>query len=151
MSSPYKTTILLIHWIDSNHIWVLISPLVLVWSYEFWSIIDLLVDIKEKMQQTPNYNYYQLHQIQFYLKTTIRSKDPLVEGCIKQRCGRGYLELSDLIHNDCSLVNFELFLVKIVMYLLIFIYDVDVVCLFINESGIIKKNVNTKRVLRLKN
>ena len=36
------------------------------------------------------------------------------------------------------------------MYLLIFIYDVDVVCLFINESGIIKKNVNTKKVLRLK-
>ena len=39
-------------------------------------------------------------------------KDPLVEGCIKQLCGRGYSELSDLIHNDHSFVNFELVVVK---------------------------------------
>ena len=56
-----------------------------------------------------------------------RSKTPLVEGCVKQRCERGYSELSDLIYNYRSFVNFELSLVKVVMYLLIFISDVDVV------------------------
>ena len=42
-----------------------------------------------------------------------RSKDPLVEDSIKHRYGRGYSELSDLIHNDRSFVNFELYLVKV--------------------------------------
>ena len=70
-----------------------------------------------------------------------RSKDPLVESCVKQWCEKEYLELSDLIYNDRSFVNFELFLVNVFMYLLIFISDVDVVWLFINESGIIKKNI----------
>ena len=56
-----------------------------------------------------------------------RSKDPLVEGCVKQRCGREYPELSDLIHYDRSFVKFELFLVKVVIYLQNFISDVNVI------------------------
>ena len=61
-----------------------------------------------------------------------RSKDPIAEGCVKQRCGRGYSKLSDLIYNDRSFVNFKLSLIivvmiKVVMYLLIFISDVDIV------------------------
>ena len=54
-----------------------------------------------------------------------RPKDPLIEGCNKQRCGRRYLELSDLIHNDRNFVIFELYLVKVVMYLLNFMSYVD--------------------------
>ena len=61
------------------------------------------------------------------------------QGCIKQRCGKGYSKLSDLIHNDRNFVNCELFLVKIVMCLLIFVSDIDVIKLFINESRIIQK------------
>ena len=56
-----------------------------------------------------------------------RSKDPLVEDCIKQQCEKENSELSDIIYNDRGFVNFELYLVKIVIYLLIFNSDVDVV------------------------
>ena len=74
-----------------------------------------------------------------------RSKDPLLKGCVKQWCERGYLELSDLIYNDRSFVNIELYLIKIVMYLLTFISNVDVVWFFINESGFIKKRLRIRR------
>ena len=78
------------------------------------------------------YKRYQIAITINYIKHNSNSRlqrieRPLVEGCIKQRCGREYSKLSDLIHNDRSFVNFKLFLVKIVMYLLIFISDVNVV------------------------
>ena len=44
------------------------------------------------------------------------------------------------MHNDYSFVNFELYLVKIIMYLLIFIFDR---ILYDSLSYIIKKNVGT--------
>ena len=56
--------------------------------------------------------------------------------------------MSDLIHNDRSFVSFELVLIKVVMYLLIFISDVNVVKLFINESGIIQKKLDRNLKLR---
>ena len=73
-----------------------------------------------------------------------KSKDPLVGGCVKQRYERGYSELSYLIYNDRSFVNFELSLIKVIMYLLIFICDVDIVFLFINKSDILLKIKNKK-------
>ena len=107
--------------------WVLKSLLVRVWSYEFWSLVDLLVEINAMMQQTPKLQLSSTTSNSILSQDYNRSKDPLVEGCIKQRCGRGYSELSDLIHNDRSFVIFELYLVLVAMYLLIFISDVDVV------------------------
>ena len=68
-----------------------------------------------------------------------KSKDPLLKGCINQRCRKGYSQLLDLIHNDNSFVNFELYLAKVVIYLLIFISNVNVELLFIKESFIIQK------------
>ena len=55
------------------------------------------------------------------------SEDPLVEGCIKQRCGREYTELLDLLHNNRAFANSEFYLYKIVMYLLFLISIVNVV------------------------
>ena len=63
---------------------------------------------------------------------------------------RGYSELSNLIYNDRSFVNFELSLVKVVMYLLIFISDVDIVRLFINKSGIIQQKILISLMIILK-
>ena len=50
--------------------------------------------------------------------------------------------MSDLIYNDRNFVSFELSLVKVVIYLLIFISDVNVVRLFINESRYYSKTFN---------
>ena len=103
------------------------SLLVRVWSYELWSLVDLLVEINAMMQQTPKLQLSSTTSNSILSQDYNRSKDPLVEGCIKQRCGRENSELSDLIHNDRSFVIFELYLVLVAMYLLIFISDVDVV------------------------
>ena len=78
---------------------------------KFWSPVNLSVEINVIMQQTPKL------QLPSTTSTTLnsilsqdynRSKDPLVEGCVKQRCERGYSKLSYLIYNDRSFVNFEL-------------------------------------------
>ena len=47
--------------------------------------------------------------------------------------------LWDLVHNDHNFVNFELYLVKVVMYLLVFISDLNVIWLFNNELVFIQK------------
>ena len=91
------------------------------------------------MQQTPKLQLPSITSNSILSQNYNRLKDPLVESYVKLRCKRRYSELLDLIYNDRSFVNFELSLVKIAMYLLIFISDVDIVWLFINESGIIKK------------
>ena len=96
-------------------------------GYEFWFLVDLLVEINAMMEQTPKLQLPSITSNSILSQDYNRSKDPLVKGCIKQRCGRGYSELSDFIHNDRSFVNFELYLVKVVMYLLIFISYVDVI------------------------
>ena len=44
-----------------------------------------------------------------------RSKDPLVEGCIKQRCVRGYTRCS--MRDDHSFAENEFYLIQFVMYL----------------------------------
>ena len=77
------------------------------WGYEFRFLVELLVEINAIIQQTPK---LQLPSNSVLSKDYYRSKDPFIEGCIKQRCGREYSELSDLIHNDRSFVNFELYL-----------------------------------------
>ena len=75
-----------------------------------------------------------------------KSKDPFVKSYIKQRCRRRYLWLSDLIHNNLSFVNFELNLVKNVMYLLIFISDVSYDFLLMIQLLFKKKNYSTELV-----
>ena len=55
------------------------------------------------------------------------SEDPLVESCIKQRCGRGYAELLDLLYNNRAFANSEFYLFKFVMYLIFLISIVNVV------------------------
>ena len=107
--------------------WVLISLFVRLWSYEVWFVIDLWVEIHAIMQQTLKLQLLSTTTNSILSQDYNRSKDPLVEGYLKQRCRRGCSELSDLIYNDRSFVNFELSLVKVVMYLFIFISDVDVV------------------------
>ena len=119
--------------------WVLISLFVRVWSYEGWFVIDLLVEINAIIQQTPKLQLPSTTSNLFLFQDYNRSKDPLVEGCIKHRYERGYSELSDLIYNNRSFVNFELSLIKIIIYLLILISEVNVVCLFINQYCFIKK------------
>ena len=141
MSSDYKRVVLIIYWVDSNHILVLIFLFVRVWSYEVWLVIDLLVEIDAMMQQTPKLQLLSTTSNSIKSQDYNRSKDPFVECCVKQRCEREYSELSDLIYNDRSFVNFELSLVEVVMYLLIFISDVDVAWFFINEPCIIKKSL----------
>ena len=84
-----------------------------VWSYEVWFVIDLLVEINAIMQQTTKLQLPSIISNSILSQDYNRSKDPLVKGCVKQRCEREYLELSDLIYNDCSFVNFELFLIKV--------------------------------------
>ena len=120
--------------------WVLISLLVRVWRYEFWYLVNLLVEIYAITQQTLKLQLSSTTSNSILSQDYNRSKDPLIRDWIKQQCRRGYLELLDLIHNDRSFVNFELYLVKVIMYLLILISDIDVVWFFINELNIIKKN-----------
>ena len=106
---------------------VLISLFVRVQSYEVWFLIDFLVEINAIMQQTPKLQLPSITSNSILSQNYNRLKDPLVESYVKLRCKRRYSELLDLIYNDRSFVNFELSLVKVVMYLLIFISDVDVV------------------------
>jgi hypothetical protein len=87
-----------------------------VWGYEFWSLVDLLVESDAIMQQTPKLQLSSTTSNSILPQDCNRSKDPVVENCTKQRFERGYSELSDLIYNDHSFVNFELYLVKVVMY-----------------------------------
>ena len=98
-----------------------------VWSYEVWFVVDLLVEINAIMQQTTKLQLPSTISNSILSQDYNRSKNPLVEGRVKQRCGKRYSELSDLIYNNYSFVNFELSLIKIVMYLLIFISDVHVI------------------------
>ena len=79
-----------------------------VWSYEVWFVIDLLVEINAIMQQTSKLQLPSTTSNLILSQDYNRSKDPLVEGCVKQRCERGYSKLSYLIYNDRSFVNFEL-------------------------------------------
>ena len=102
--------------------WVLISLIVRVWGYIFWSLVDLLAEINAIMQQTPSTTSNSILSQDYN-----RSKDPLVEGCIKQRCGIGYSKLSNFIHSDCNFANFELYLVKVVIHLLIFVSNINIV------------------------
>ena len=106
---------------------VLLSLLVRVWRYEFWSPVDLLVEINVIMQQILKLQLPSITSNSILSQDYNTSKDPFVEGCVKQRCGRGYSELLDLIYDDRSFVNFELSLFTVFMYLLIFIFDVNVV------------------------
>ena len=92
--------------------WVLISLIVRLWSYEVWFVIDLLAEINAIMEHVPKLQLSSTTSNLILSRDYNRSKDPLVEGCVKQRCGKEYSELSDLIYNDRSFVNFELFLVK---------------------------------------
>ena len=110
---PYRRVILPIHWVDSTHILGLISRFVRVWSYEFWFVIDLLVEINVIIQQTPK---LQLPSTTSKFNSISRLQEDIYK-----------LQLSDLIFNDRGFVNFELSWVIVVMYLLIFIFDVDVV------------------------
>jgi len=81
-----------------------------------WSLVDLLVEINAMMQHTPKLQLSSTTLNSILSQDYNRSKNPLVEGCIKQRCGRGYSELTDLIHNDRSFIIFELYLVLVDMY-----------------------------------
>ena len=125
--------------------WVLISLFMRVWSYKVWFVINLLVEINTIMQQTSKLQLLSITSNSILSQDYYRSKDPLVEGC-QTTMWKRILRISDLIYNDRSFVNFELSLVKIVMYLLILISDIDVVWLFINKSGIIKKKFLTKNI-----
>ena len=98
-----------------------------------------MVKINTIIQQTPKLQLPSTTSNSILPQDYNRSKDPLVEGRVKQRCGREFSTLSDFIYNNYSFVNFELSLVKVIMYMLIFISNVDVVWLLINESGIIQK------------
>ena len=64
--------------------WVLISLLVRVWGYESQSLVDLLVEINAIMQQTPKLQLLSTISNSILSQDYNRSKDPLVEGCIKQ-------------------------------------------------------------------
>ena len=128
MCFPYIRVVLPIHWVDSTHILDFDLSLREIWSYEVWFVIDLLVAIMQQILQLPSTTSNSILSQDYNIL-----KDPLVESCVKQRCERGYSELSDLIYNDRSFVNFELSLVKVVMYSLIFISNVDVVWFLINE------------------
>ena len=107
--------------------WVLISLFVRVWSYKVWFVIDLLVKLNIIMQHTTKLQLPSTMSNSIIFQDYKRSKKPLVEGCVKQRCRKGYSKLSDLICNDHSFVNFKLSLIKVVMYLLIFMSDVNIV------------------------
>ena len=56
------------------------------------------------------------------------------------RCEKTYSELSHLIYNDHNFVNFELSLVKVVMYLLIFIYSMN----FLLKNEVLLKKTKNK-------
>ena len=98
-----------------------------VWNYKVWFVIDLLVEINAIMQHTPKLQLPSTKSKSILSQDYNRSNDLLVEDCVKERCERGYSELSDIIYNDRSFVNFKLSLVKVVMYLLIFISDVNII------------------------
>lgn len=55
-----------------------------------------------------------------------KSKDPLIGGCIKQRCEKGYAKVLVLIYNDRGFVDLEFYYIQI-MYSLVLIYIVHVV------------------------
>ena len=69
--------------------WVLISLHVRVWGYEFCSLVDLLVQINAIMQQILKIQLPSTTSNSILSQDYNKSKEPLVEGCIKQRCGRG--------------------------------------------------------------
>ena len=136
LSSLYKRVVLPIHWVDSPIYWVLIYLLVRVWSYEVWSLIDLLVEINVIMQQTPKLQLPSTTSKSILSQDYNRSKDPFNHGSNSdvekniQNCQISYTR---------SFVNFKLYLIKVVYVLANFHSDVDVILLFINESGIIQK------------
>ena len=88
---------------------------------------DLLVENNVLIQQTLKLQLPLTTSNSILPQDYNRSNDPFVEDCVKNKCERGYSELLGLIYNDRSFINFELSLVKVVMYLLIFISDVDVI------------------------
>ena len=71
---------------------VLISLLVRVCGYEFWFLVDLLVEINAIMQQTLKLQLTSITSNSILSQDYNKLKDQLVEGCIKQRCERGYSE-----------------------------------------------------------
>ena len=86
-----------------------------VWDYEFWFLVDLSIETNVIIQHTPKLQLSSTTSNSIQSQDYNRLNDLLIEGCIKQRCGSGYSKLLDLIHNDRSFVNFELYLVKVVM------------------------------------
>ena len=100
------------HWVDSTIYWVLNSFLVRVGIMKF-SQIDLVVDINAIMQQTSKLQLPSTTSNSILSQEYNRSKDSIVEGYVKLRCGTGYSKLFDLMYNDRSSVNFELYLVKL--------------------------------------
>ena len=59
--------------------WVLKSLLVRVWSYEIWSLVDLLLEINATMQQTPKLQLSSTTSNSILSEDYNRSKDPLVK------------------------------------------------------------------------
>ena len=67
--------------------WVLIS-------HEFWSLVDLLVEIDAIMQQTLKLQLSIINYIKFNSISRLQHIErALVEDCINQRCERRYSEL----------------------------------------------------------
>ena len=62
-----------------------------VWD---WSLVNLLVEINAIMQQTPKLQLSSTTLSLIISQNYNRSMNPLVKGCIKERCGREYLEMS---------------------------------------------------------
>ena len=127
--SPYWRAFLPIYWVICTHLLGFISLLVRVWGhvFNFAGKVDLLMKICAGLQRRSFLRLQSIESDLIQYQSYNRSKDPLVEGCIKQRCERGYSSLSDLIYNDRGFAGLEFRLIQIVLYLVILISIVDVV------------------------
>ena len=63
----------------------------------------------------------------FLFQSHTRSKDPLEEGYIKQRCDKGNTSVLEILNNDRDFFYIKFCLIKIVMYLIVCYSIIDVV------------------------